>query len=189
MDSMSVKVTASVGASNAEKNWYALYTRPRFEKKVNEALQLKDLHSFLPVRTVIRMWSNGKKKIEEPLFPSYVFIKSGTKEQYQALKTYGVCRFVGFNGRPSRIPDAQIQAIQHILEQNHVPKPHEYLNRGDLVEIVDGPLAGMRGFYVEDRGVGRLVITVDAIMQSIAVEVERDFVKKIRSAERRNAFS
>ncbi len=168
---------------DTDRYWYALYTRPRFEKSVHTQLKEKGLESFLPLHYVIRFWSDRKKKIEEPLFPSYVFVHANLKERYQSLQTRGVVRMVCFNGQPTRIPEAQIQSIYRILEHGYDPEPYQYLCYGDAVEVVAGPLRGLRGFYKEDRGANRLIISVDAIQQSIAIEVERGVIRRLPVSE------
>lgn len=161
------------------RDWYALYTRPRFEKKVNGQLEQKGLESLLPLRQVLRIWSDRKKKIEEPMFPSYVFIHGDAKERYMALQTDGVMRIVSFQGQPARIPEGQIKSISLVLEHGYDPEPHSYLHVGEEVEIVAGPLIGLRGFYIEDRGSHRLVISLAAIRQSVAIEVDRGLVRPV----------
>ena len=175
-----------IKSSQSERFWYALYTRPRFEKKVDFILKQKGLHSFLPVRNVIRYWSNGKKRIVEPLFPSYVFVHANLKERYFALQSYGVARFVSFNGQPARIPEEQIQDISRILQCGYDPEPFSDLISGDEVEIVSGSLRGLRGVYVEDRGKRRLVLSVDFIQQAIAITVERGQIRRIKAPEIHN---
>jgi transcription antitermination factor NusG len=166
--------------SRNERFWYALYTRPRFEKKVDSILKQKDLHSFLPVRSTIHHWSNGKRRIAEPLFPSYVFLHADLSERCLALQSYGVARFVSFGGQPARIPDEQIEDIYRILQHGYDPEPFCRLNKGDMVEIVSGPLQGLRGIYVEDRGMRRLVLSVDIIRQAIAIAVEKGQIRRIK---------
>lgn len=164
-----------------ERNWFALYTRPRFEKKVDFELRQKGLESLLPLRTVVRFWSDRIKTIEQPLFPSYVFVHANLKERYTSLQSRGVVRMVSFNGQPTPIPQEQIESITRIQKYGYDPEPYQYLNFGDEVEVVAGPLSGLRGFYFEQRGRNRLVISVDAIRQSVAVTVKRNQVKRIRS--------
>ncbi len=165
-----------------DRHWYAIYTRPRFEKKIHADLQNKDLHSFLPLHTVTRVWSDRIKKIEEPLFPSYIFVHADRRERYFALQSNGVVRMVGFNGQPVRIPDGEMDNIHKVLKYGYNPEPHRYLKYGDEVEIVSGPLQGLRGFFQEERGQSRLAVSVHAIQQSMAIEVERGLVKKIKDA-------
>lgn len=159
-------------------HWYALYTRPKFEKKVASVLEDKDIRAFLPTRSVVKQWSDRKKIIDEPLFPSYVFVYANSKGRYLSLQTHGVVRMVSFNGEPTRIPEEQIRSIYQILEHGYDPEPYQYFAYGDEVEIVSGPLRGLRGLYIEDRGTKRLVISVDAIQHSFAIELKRGQVKK-----------
>jgi len=162
-----------------QRYWYVLYTRPRFEKKVDSILKQKGVHSFLPLCNVVRHWSNGKKLIQEPLFHSYVFVHVNLKEQDDALKTYGVTRYVTFNDKPACIPEEQIASIFQILKFGYVPERFAYLEIGDKIEIVSGPLRGLTGFYVEERGSGKLVISLDFIRQSFSVIVDRRQIRPI----------
>jgi len=165
-----------------ERHWYAIYTRPNFEKRIHAELTERGLISFLPLRSTIRLWSDRKKRIEAPLFPSYLFVHANLKERYESLQTRGAVRMVSFNGEPARIPEYQIESIRRILEHGYDPEPFQYLSAGDEVEIVAGPLLGVRGYCVEARGRHQLVISLAAIRQSVAVTVERGQVKKVRSA-------
>lgn len=161
-----------------ERFWYAMYTRPRFEKKVDSELRRKRLHSFLPLLQQSRVWSDRVKTVETPLFPSYIFVHVNKRERFNALQTTGVVRMVGFNGEAVRIPDAEIEAIDLVLEHGYRPEAHQYLRFGDEVEIVAGALKGLCGFFLEQRGHDRLAISVHAIRQSVAIQVDRGVVRK-----------
>ncbi|MCG8607546.1 UpxY family transcription antiterminator [bacterium] len=175
---MKPNITADTSDTDS-RDWFALYTRPRFEKKINLQLEQKGVESLLPMRSVIRLWSDRKKKILEPLFPSYVFIRGDNKERYLALQTQGVIRIVSFEGRPARIPEHQIQSIGQLLELGYAPEPYHFLDYGDEVEIATGPLKGLHGYFVEERSHDRLVISIRAIRQSIALEVDRGQIRRI----------
>ena len=97
------------------------------------------------------------------------------------LQTDGVMRIVSFEGQPAPIPECQIKSIGLVLEHGYDPEPHSYLHVGEEVEIVAGPLIGLRGFYLEDRGSHRLVISLAAIRQSAAIEVDRGLVRPVRT--------
>ena len=161
--------------------WYALYTRPRFERKVDFELRRKGLQPLVATRTVERIWSDRLKKIDEPLFPCYVFVNANPTERHLSLETAGVVRMVGFNGRPSRISEFEIQSIQRVMRYGFDPKPVEFLLSGDQVEVVSGPLSGLRGFFQEDRGKSRFVMTIPAIKQSISIEIDKRQIKKTGS--------
>lgn len=104
------------------------------------------------------------------------------KERYLALRTYGVTRFVSING-PARIPEKQIQDIYRVLQYGYVPEHHSSLAYGEEVEIVSGPLRGLRGVYIEDRGKHRLVLSVGVIQQAIAITVKRGQIRRIKASE------
>ncbi|MFQ5707394.1 MAG: UpxY family transcription antiterminator [bacterium] len=179
-------MTISRTSGNADRSaryWYAIYTRPRFEKKVNTELLGKGLQAFLPLRSVTKYWSDRRKKVDEPLFPSYVFVCANLRERYDSLQSRGVIRMVSFAGRPARIPEDQIQSIHRILEHGYDPEPFDYLTRGDQVAVVSGPLRGMKGIFLERRGQNRLVISIDAIRQSVAVEIERGHLRRLGPSE------
>ncbi|MFQ5823650.1 MAG: UpxY family transcription antiterminator [bacterium] len=169
----------SIDSTKLERSWYALYTRPRFEKKVDVELKLKGLESFLPLHSVVRIWSDRKKKIEAPLFPSYVFVHANLKERYLSLQTPGVVRMVSFNGGPARIPAFQIESVRRILQTDYAPQPYPYLSKGYKVEIISGPLKGSTGYIIECRGKNRLVISIDTIRQSLAIEIDSNYLKRI----------
>jgi len=160
-----------------ESHWYALYTRPRVEKRVASILEEKEIRAFLPTRSVMRQWSDRKKVAEEPLFPSYVFVFADLAERYRSLQSTGVVRMVQFNGKPARIPDEQIETIYRILNGGYYPEPHQYLREGDEVEIVAGPLTGIKGYFLEGRGNKRLIISVHTLQQSFAIELRRGQIK------------
>ena len=164
--------------------WYTLATKSRHEKAVRDGLDAKGFESYLPVRTVIKKWSDRKKKVEEPLFKGYVFVKMPYQHRIKALETPGVVRVVMFNGRPGILHESEIKAIRRILEANEQHgisvEAIEGLGLGDTVEVTDGPLSGLRGQYTKIKNENRLVISIDSIGKSLVVEVPVDWVKKVK---------
>ena len=112
---------------NDKKNWYAIYTKARWEKKVNGVLGEKGLESYCPLNKVRRKWSDRVKTVEEPLFRSYVFVRVREDEQPNVRMTQGVVNFVYWLGRPAIIKDREIEVIRKFL--------HEYK------DVVAEPLA------------------------------------------------
>lgn len=158
-------------------HWYALYTRPRFEKKVDLKLREKGLESYLPLHTVLRRWSDRWKKVELPLFSCYVFVRIPLREKVYAVQTYGVVRMISFNGTPSPIPDEEIKAVKKILEGADSFETSHYLALGERVEVIRGPLEGIRGRLIEHRGQRRLLVGIEQIRQGISIEIdERDVI-------------
>jgi len=165
-------------------SWYALYTRPRFEKKVADRLENAGYEVWLPMQTVVRQWSDRKKKIQVPLFSSYVFIHTEQSDLYQAVQTDGVARTVHFNGAPAVIRDEQIELIRKILIG---PDAFEVGDRnyekGDPVEVVHGPLKGSKGRWVNWRGKKRVCLELEQLHQVILVEVPAAYIEKTSTNE------
>ena len=101
---------------NADRYWHALYVKSRSEKKVLKQLEEMDVEAFLPLVTRIRQWSDRKKKVEEPLFKSYVFVRSSEKQYIPILNVYGVVKFVTFNRKAVIVPENQIIAIKRYID-------------------------------------------------------------------------
>jgi transcription antitermination factor NusG len=128
--------------------WYALYTRPRWEKKVNSLLLEKGLESYCPINKVRRKWSDRIKLVEEPLFKSYVFIRIEEQQKTEVRMTNGVVNFVYWNGKPAIVKDKEIEAIKRFLDEYEnvdvVP-----LKENDLVKVTAGPLMDKEGKVLE----------------------------------------
>ncbi|GAB4379271.1 MAG: UpxY family transcription antiterminator [Calditrichia bacterium] len=162
------------------KQWYALYTRPRHEKRVDEHLREKGVESFLPLVERVRVWKDRKKKVPMPLFSSYVFVHIDLKDRYQALQTHGVVRLVSFGGEPAAIPDWQIEQLKQVIRHPETLQLESYLREGDWVEVVEGPFKGIKGRLKEIRGESRLVINIDGIYQSASFVVDKDLVRAVK---------
>ncbi len=163
--------------------WYALYTRPRHEKKVYEQLEEKGVESFLPMTKELRQWKDRRRWVEIPVFSGYVFINIDLRNRVYALQTHGVVRLVGFGGEPASIPEWQINQLKQVIENSEFIRPETYLKTGDYVEITQGPLSGVRGYLRETRGESRIAIMIDGIYQSTSFVVEKHLVRKIDEKE------
>ncbi len=161
------------------KNWYALYTRPRHEKKAYDMLIEKGAMAYLPLLSTVRVYKTRKKKVELPLFPSYMFCQFEYKERYSILETHGIIKIVNFNGEPAIVPDWQIEAMRTILLKPESLKMENYFRQGDLVEVMAGPFKGLQGTVMNKKGESRLIITIDGIMQTLSVEVDMNNLKTI----------
>jgi len=167
------------GRLNYEEHWYALTTRSRHEKRVNERLQKKAINCYLPLYSTIRYWSDRKKKVSEPLFSCYLFVKITLKNRLQVLQTDGAVRLVAFNNVPVPIPEEQIDAIRRLLKENVAMQKADYWTVGQRVEVVHGPLQGLKGILQQIKGHSRLVIAIDGIQQAISVEIDADVLQPI----------
>jgi transcription antitermination factor NusG len=102
-----------------EKKWYALYTKPRWEKKIDASLIKKNIESWCPLQKIERQWSDRKKIIEEPLFKSYIFVHIDLNEKVKVLQTDGILNFVHYLGKPAIIKEDEISLIkQYLLEKD-----------------------------------------------------------------------
>jgi transcription antitermination factor NusG len=161
------------------KRWYALHTRSRHEKLVNEELSKKGIETFLPLRKITRHWSDRAKEIELPLFSGYLFVNIPLKEKLKVLGTRGSVRLVGFHLYPSPVPEGELSAVRRFVEEEIPIDPYPYLARGDRVYVRSGPLKGIEGFIVRKDKHMRLVISLDLLMQSVSMQIDEALVEKI----------
>lgn len=165
--------------TNQTISWYALYTRPRHEKKVYDLLIQKGIEAFLPTVERVRQWKDRKKKVEIPLFNSYVFIHIDLKDRFPVLQTHGIVRLVSFGGKPAAIPAWQIEQLQRVIEHPETLQLENYIRQGDWVEVTSGPFNGIKGILKEIRGKTRVVINIEGIYQSASFVIDKSLVKKI----------
>lgn len=162
-----------------QTNWYALHTRSRHEKLVDWELRKKRIETFLPLRKITRRWSDRSKKIEEPIFSGYLFVRIALRNRLQALQAKGSVRFVSFNSLPTPIPVKELEAVKRFTEEEISIDPFPYLRQGDRVYVRSGPLRGVEGFIVRKDRNTRLVISLDVLFQSISVAIDQALVEKI----------
>ena len=134
------------------KKWLAIYTRPRWEKKVNQLLTEKGFESYCPLNKVKRKWSDRIKVVEEPLFKSYVFVKVAEKERTEVRMTSGAINFVYWNGKPAVIKEKEINAIRRFLnEYAYVEARPMDVQLNQRVRIINGTLMDKEGKVLELR--------------------------------------
>ena len=163
----------AVSDSAADAPWFALTTRPRHEKTVATGLELRNVEGFLPLYPCKRPWSDRVKVVDLPLFPGYVFCRFTYPERLRVLEIPGVTSVVGFNGQDAPIPETEIRAIQRLLASGYPVQPWQYLRMGECVRIVDGPLAGVQGILLSEKSGLRVVVSVEVLQRSIAVDIDR----------------
>ena len=169
--------------------WYALRVRPRFEKIVAKNLQDKGHELFLPCYSAKRQWSDRIKYVELPLFPSYVFCRfSLTDTSVPVLTTPAVREIVGISGRPLSIDPAEIEAVRSIVKSGLEYQSWPYLSVGQFVRVESGALAGLKGLVIAIKDHCRLVVSVNLLMRSVAVEIDRAWIKPI-DPDRSNTLS
>jgi transcription termination/antitermination protein NusG len=151
--------------------WYVLRTRSRHEKTVRDQLVRREVETFLPIAERWSRWKDRRKKVAFPLFPGYCFARFSLVDRLRVLNVVGVADLVGISGRPEPVPDAEIEAIQRLASTTLQYDPHPFLAEGMDVEVVRGPLAGVRGKLLRKDRVTRLVLSVTLIRQAAVVEI------------------
>lgn len=152
--------------------WFAAYTCPRHEKYVRRQLEEHGIEAFLPLYRSTRRWKDRCKQIEIALFPGYVFVRLHERERLRVLQLAGVVRFVTFQGRLAPLGDHEIEALRSGLEQGIVVQPYPFLRIGRRVRVVRGPVAGLEGVLLRKKDKVRIVVSLQTIMRSIALEVD-----------------
>ena len=161
--------------------WYAIRTRSRHEKLVNQQLVARGLEAFLPLVNRRRRWQDRYKVVSFPVFPCYCFARFRLAERLSILTSIGVVQILGINGLATPIPDPEIDAVKQLVTSTLPFDPHPYLSAGMEVEVIRGPLDGVRGILVRKGRRARLVITIHLIRQAASVELDADDVKLVRS--------
>ncbi|QGY46593.1 UpxY family transcription antiterminator [Maribellus comscasis] len=156
-----------------EKYWHVIYTRSRAEKKVWDELTIKGIESFLPLQKKLRQWKDRKKWVEMPLMSGYCFVRISLKDYDEVLKTSNVVCYITFEGKAAIIPDQQIDALKQMLKQQDfdVSVSHETFEPGKQVEIIEGPMLGMRGELMEIRGKNKFILRFQQINSVFTAEV------------------
>jgi transcription antitermination factor NusG len=159
--------------------WWVLYTRHQHEKTVAEMLSDKGFEVFLPLYESIRRWKDRKKLLALPLFPCYVFVQGGFDRRLQVVTTPGIHTILFYGERVAIVPEAEIQAIRRIVEGKFRVEPHPFLKCGERVRVTRGSLEGVEGILVRKKNIYRLVISVDMMAQSVAVEIDATDVEAV----------
>jgi transcription antitermination factor NusG len=171
-----------VGARGWASGWHALYTRHQYEKIVAQALTGKGFEIFLPLYHTVHRWKDRRKELQLPLFPNYVFVRGGLDRMLNILTTPGVHSIVAWGGRPADIPPEEIDTVRRLVESSFRVEPHPFLKCGDWVRIKSGPLEGIQGILVRKKSAFRLVLSVEMLAKSAAVEVDISMVERVRGA-------
>jgi transcription antitermination factor NusG len=165
------------------RTWYAIHTRPRQEKLVDNALGGKGYETFLPLCKRRRRWSDRIKELEVPLLPGYLFCRLDLGERrLPVLTTPGVREIVGIAGTPVAVSCGEIEAVRAVVASGLAASPWPFLRIGHRVRIHGGALAGVEGILVASKKGHRLVITVELLQRSVAVDVDEAWVESIQPA-------
>ena len=160
--------------------WFAVYTTCRHEKRIAEHLRQREIEHYLPLYRTERKWRDGSRvNLELPLFPSYLFVRIRRAERGSVLSVPGVLAVVGgTGGEPAPLPDTAIEVLRSGTKEHRL-EPHPLLRVGQSARIRSGAFAGMEGIVVRKKSGFRVVLTLEQIMQSIAVELNEDDVEPL----------
>jgi transcription antitermination factor NusG len=155
-----------------QSRWYAVYTWSRHEKRVARHFEERGINYFLPLYTAIHKWNKRNAEVSLPLFPGYVFVHTSRQNRYLPLAVPGVVHFVGSANSPAEIPAEEIEFLQDAIRLKRKIEPYPYLAPGNRVRITSGPMSGITGIIQRTSTGCRIIISVDMVMRSVAVEVD-----------------
>lgn len=159
--------------------WYVLYTKPRNEKKTAKLLEAKDVEVYCPLQEIVKQWSDRKKKISEPVFRSYIFVKLEAYEQEQTavLETPGAVRFLWWQKKPGIVRDEEITEIRNFLERYKGVSLTVNFAEGDTVTVADGPFREQTGNIVRIKR-KTAVLELKSLGWNIVAELPLQAIKK-----------
>lgn len=163
----------------AEKKWYAIYTKPRWEKKVARLLDRKNINVYCPLNRVLRQWSDRKKTVYEPLFKSYVFVRVGKDEMIKVKETQGVISFVHWLNKPAEIRNEEIEIIKEFLNEYMNVRIEEMdISLNDIVRIVNGPFTEYEGNILEINKY-HVKVYLQSLRYLMVVEVQKSDIELV----------
>lgn len=164
-----------------EYHWYAAYTNPRSEKQAYRLLREKGIETYLPLVKRLKQWSDRKKKVEEPLIRSYIFVKISEKEYFDVLNTQHIVRFITFEGKAAPIPENQIDTLRKLLSTDtEVDVIDTPLEAGDPVVVAKGPLLGLTGELLEYKQKKRVLVKLSHTGKTLVVSLPLGFLEPAR---------
>jgi transcription antitermination factor NusG len=175
------KIAADTAAAS-QRRWFAVYTISRHEKQVARHLEQRQIDHFLPVYRAQHKWKDGSRAtLDLPLFPGYLFVRIFARDRVGVLEVPGVVSMIGTGPRPAPLPDFEVDALRAGLDPTRV-EPHPLLTVGQRVRIKVGSLAGLEGIVIRKKSGLRVVLTLDLLMQSIAIEVDGEDVEPVETS-------
>ena len=172
-DSASAVPASSIAElEDRDIHWYAAYTRANHEKRIAQELVRRSVEHYLPLYESVRKWKDRRVRLQMPLFPGYIFVRLALRDRLRVLEVPGVARLVGFHGQPTPVPEEDLEAVRTCLAGHRRVEPHRYIQRGQRVRVISGPLTGLSGIVVRQRNSTRFVISLELLKRSVAVELE-----------------
>jgi transcription antitermination factor NusG len=168
--------------------WFAIQARSRHEKVVESHLELRKVEHFLPMMKRVSQWTDRKKEIRVPLFAGYCFARFSLEDRVPVLQSQGVVRVVGSAGKPEPIPDEEINALKKVINNSCAYICYPFLKEGMLVEVINGPLQGVKGRLIRGARNSRLVLSISLIQRSVSIEIDADDVTVLLDNQNPNVY-
>jgi transcription antitermination factor NusG len=164
-----------------EKNWYAIFTKPRAEKKVHQRMLDHEIDAFLPLVKTIRQWSDRKKTVQVPLISSYIFVNMYEKELNRTLPIQGTVNVLKHLGKPAKIKDFEIENLRILCSNSDTQEISNCINvgKGDAVEVVNGPFMGLIATCIKEGANHRVIVKIDSLGNCFSVNIPLSFLRKI----------
>lgn len=164
---------------NTGKKWFAIYTKPRSEKKTYTRLVEQGIEAYVPLVKTLQQWSDRKKIVEKPLISSYLFVKIELLEYQDVLKTDGVVKFVCFEGKAVSIPQLQIDNLKLIVDSD-TEVEHTSINykSGEKIKVILGPMKGLSGELIKIGRKNRVLVRINHINQNLLVNIPSSYLSK-----------
>lgn len=166
------RVTVDSSQGSPSPHWYAVYTRPRHEKRVAEELGRKAVETYLPLYETVRKWKNGRHRVQLPLFPGYAFVRISLRDRLEVLRVSGVVSLVGSTGTPVALEESDLMSLRQVLSNGSRAEPHPFLTEGRRVHITSGPFTGLQGVLKRRKGQSCMVVSLELIQRSVLVEID-----------------
>src|SRR6267142_150336 len=162
-----------------EPRWYAAYTCANHEKHVAAELGAREVEHFLPLYSSVRRWKDRRVNLDLPLFPGYVFVRLALGDRLRVVQIPSVVRLVGFGGLPTALPDTEMEVLRSGLSERLRAEPQPFLTVGRRVRITGGPFAGLEGILRRKKTNLRVVVSLELIQRSVAVDVDAADVRQL----------
>ena len=170
------------GAREGKREWYAVYTMSRHEKRVAAHCERIAIEHFLPLYTWRRSWKNRTTvDLQMPLFPNYIFVQLSPEDHGPLMRLPGVLSTVGNAAGPVSIQESEMEVLRRIMECKAI-EPHPYITAGDKVRVKGGPLEGIVGVVLRKANGLRFIVTLDLIGKSVALDIESSALELIAPA-------
>lgn len=161
------------------KSWYVIYTAPKAEKKIASTICDLGMESYLPLYTSIRKWSDRKKKVELPLFPNYVFVKTEATNRFDLFGVQGILKFVSVQRNPVVVPESEIEMIRKVLDKKYEVLQEDYFQAGTKVMVKEGQLGGLVGVVLKQNGTSRVMLRIEELQKAFSINIPTQYLQQI----------